>query len=70
MTAENLRLDYEYIFHSKSGIVVFKGRVEEITEKTLLIKDLDSSFKRRLTKEDFDRGWNVLEGLPIPELPF
>jgi len=75
MNAKNLRQDCKYIFQSKSGITVFKGKLKEVTEKTLLIEDLDTSHNRtmRLTKEDFGQNWNVLEELPeppTPELPF
>lgn len=52
-----------YIFNRKSHHVSapFKGRVEDITLHTYLIKDLDSDKIIRHDKNDFEKVWRILE---------
>ena len=60
---EDLKVGRTYIFDSSWPRTSnpFKGRIEEVTEKTVLINNLDSNAAFRLTKGAFEENYEVLE---------
>lgn len=54
---ENMKTNYP---------IVLKIEIEEVTEKTIKVKNLDkigSINNRRYTKEEFDKAWVIFETL-------
>ena len=60
---KNLEVGRTYIFDNNWIRVSspFKGRVEELTEKTVLVKNLDANSVFRTTLGEFNNNYEVIE---------
>jgi hypothetical protein len=59
----DLQLNKTYIFDVQPMYysAPFKGEVKEITETTVLLKNLDTELDRRYNLKEFKDQWRVLE---------
>lgn len=72
MTIQDLKEGNSYIVIEKRNSYVerpFKIRVLEITESSLLLKNVDSDNTFRVLKQDFDYRIEVIEHIKEEELP-
>ena len=69
MKAEDLKLNREYIIRYSSSSKVFKAKVIEITETTILYKNLDDkdSSDSRISNDIFNLNYIVMEEMEESE---